>query len=67
MVCNTISNDRNLTLISSYRLTVRPFGTTNKDSQTFTEILLTANSPPGGGSVSSDPTTGKYIYICLYV
>lgn len=44
--------------VYSFRLTARPFGSNDVQTQTFTQIILTANSPPTGGYVSASPTTG---------
>jgi mannose/fructose/N-acetylgalactosamine-specific phosphotransferase system component IIC len=44
--------------VYSFRLTVQRLGNTNINRQTFSEVILSVNSVPGGGSVSSDPTTG---------
>jgi hypothetical protein len=44
--------------VFSFRLTVERVGNTNPIRQTFTEIMLTANSVPTGGIVSSYPTAG---------
>ena len=43
--------------VYSFRLTAYPVG--NSNLLTFTEIILTANSPPSGGYVSSIPSSGS--------
>jgi hypothetical protein len=42
----------------SFRLTVQRVGNTITNRQTFTEIMLTVNSVPDGGLVSSIPASG---------
>jgi hypothetical protein len=44
--------------VFSFRLTVGPIGNADITRQTFSEIMLTVNSVPTGGVVSSDPTDG---------
>lgn len=43
----------------SFRLTAQKLGNTNINRQTFTEIMLTVNSVPDGGLVSSNPVSGS--------